>query len=219
MGWQEGEGLGKDATGITSHIKVKQRTEDEGIGHEKEGAKVAGDTWWANSLEKTMFLMNARKEEEKRLKKERKEEKKKRKKEEGGDETTSPSAKKPKKSKRKLSDSALLSSYVEKDAPTDSELMAATGGARFGMRAQFRAEGKWSRAEGDALKEEEGLVVAEWDGTGKAKILGRKEEKRLKKAEEEAAEAITEKDEVEHVADVDPPKKEKKEKKGKKEKK
>jgi len=55
---------------------------------------------------------------------------------------------------------------------TDEELFAATGGARFGMRAQRRAEGKWNRTEGISLETEiEAKNKMEWNGLGKAKLI------------------------------------------------
>ena len=55
---------------------------------------------------------------------------------------------------------------------TDEELFEATGGARFGMRAQRRAEGKWKRAEIISTEDEDqAKSKIEWNGLGKAKTL------------------------------------------------
>jgi len=55
---------------------------------------------------------------------------------------------------------------------TDEELFEATGGARFGMRAQRRAEGKWKRTEGISLETEiETKKKMEWNGLGEAKLI------------------------------------------------
>lgn len=57
---------------------------------------------------------------------------------------------------------------------TDEELFQATGGARFGMRAQRRAEGKWKRTESGeelALLNEKAAAGMEWNGRGEAKVV------------------------------------------------
>lgn len=56
---------------------------------------------------------------------------------------------------------------------TDEELFEATGGARFGMRAQTQQKGKWNRAEDAITKDEEDLAKAktEWDGMAAPKVL------------------------------------------------
>lgn len=64
---------------------------------------------------------------------------------------------------------------VQKVITTDEELFLATGGARFGMRAQYRAEGKWARTEkkdDDAISamEEKAQKSMEWNGLGEAKV-------------------------------------------------
>jgi Pin2-interacting protein X1 len=66
---------------------------------------------------------------------------------------------------------------------TDEELFAATGGARFGMRAQRRAEGKWKRTEsGQELAELEKKAQAsmEWNGRGDAKVVVLEKKKKRK---------------------------------------
>eukprot|EP00588_Corethron_pennatum_P015559 CAMPEP_0194268368 /NCGR_PEP_ID=MMETSP0169-20130528/2714_1 /TAXON_ID=218684 /ORGANISM="Corethron pennatum, Strain L29A3" /LENGTH=260 /DNA_ID=CAMNT_0039009581 /DNA_START=161 /DNA_END=943 /DNA_ORIENTATION=+ len=136
MGWKEGGGLGKDGSGISTHIRVKKREENIGIGQEKKKVEAAGDTWWSNSLESTLARLHAK--------------------------NANGSDNKKNKKKRK----------TPKRPPTDEELFAATGGARFGMRAQRRAEGKWKRTElCPELKRSEENVVMEWNGLGKAKVV------------------------------------------------
>jgi len=57
---------------------------------------------------------------------------------------------------------------------TDEELFQATGGARFGMRAQRRAHGKWKRTESSDIFhqiEQEAKQNIEWNGLGPAKII------------------------------------------------
>jgi Pin2-interacting protein X1 len=201
MGWKEGEGLGKHGSGIKTHIKAKKREEGQGLGQEKVATAVAGDTWWNSELEKTLYLIKQKKELKKKAEKEAKKAKKSKKEKkskkggadgggsegsddgsDGGDSDTGSPV------KLDIDESLLLQGFVDKGLPTDAELFNATGGARLGMRAQRRANGKWKRAEGEAIREEEGKVVAEWDGMGKANIVGKKEEKRKRKAEEKEAE-------------------------------
>jgi len=61
---------------------------------------------------------------------------------------------------------------AQKVITTDEELFIATGGARFGMRAQYRAEGKWARTEskGDDTMEKKAEKSMEWNGLGEAKV-------------------------------------------------
>lgn len=56
---------------------------------------------------------------------------------------------------------------------TDEELFEATGGARFGMRAQRRATGKWARTESSISEadEQEAQARVEWNGQGAAATL------------------------------------------------
>ncbi len=160
MGWKEGTGLGKKRDGMVSHIKVKQREENAGLGVEKERTRQMGveGMWWSNNVSDTLLKL-----QQQRVKKEESSKKKKKKKD------SKKSSKKEKKEKKKDSSSVLVAKVY-----TDEELFQATGGARFGMRAQRRAEGKWKRTEGsEDLKEWERQVKGkiEWNGLGKAKVL------------------------------------------------
>ena len=53
------------------------------------------------------------------------------------------------------------------------KLFQATGGARFGMRAQTRQQAKWKRAESNISAEEEEEVKrkVEWDGMAPPQVL------------------------------------------------
>lgn len=87
----------------------------------------------------------------------------------------SSSKKKSKKDKRKKEADKIF---------TDEELFQATGGARFGMRAQRRAEGKWKRTEsGLELQESEEKARSsmEWNGRGDARVVIVAEDKRKSK--------------------------------------
>jgi Pin2-interacting protein X1 len=153
MGWKEGTGLGKKRDGIVTHIKVQKREDLMGLGVEKERTRKLGTEgmWWSSNVSETLMKLQANKSDKKKSKKSKKDKKDKSK----------------KKSKKK-------SKEVSMKVYTDEELFEATGGARFGMRAQRRAEGKWQRTESSQhLKEweEEAKKKIEWNGLGKAKVL------------------------------------------------
>ena len=148
MGWTEGTGLGKRRDGMKEHVKIKQREDEMGLGREKMKAQEVADVWWKDSVGNTLAKLQK--------KKSAKDEKKKKK------------SKKEKKCVKK----------ERKMHFTDEELFEATGGARFGMRAQRRAEGKWKRTEsGHELTELEDKAKAsmEWNGRGNAQVLISKE--------------------------------------------
>lgn len=65
---------------------------------------------------------------------------------------------------------------------TDEELFEATGGARFGMRAQRRATAKWARTESQTEDDErEAREKIEWNGRGNAEVKLAEGEDRPKK--------------------------------------
>ena len=70
---------------------------------------------------------------------------------------------------------------------TDQELFEATGGARFGMRAQSRQTGKWQRTETNQ-GEDEALAKVEWDGMTAPKIVLKEEKSKKKRKREEDGE-------------------------------
>eukprot|EP00934_Nitzschia_sp_Nitz4_P005754 Nitzschia sp. Nitz4//scaffold18_size181773//173084//173809//NITZ4_001946-RA/size181773-processed-gene-0.73-mRNA-1//-1//CDS//3329540104//5744//frame0 len=145
MGWKEGEGLGKDRQGITTHIKVVKRADGVGLGSSSLDYAtqqiVGGNEWWKNSVGDTLAKLGKKKK--------------------GKD------GKDKKKKKRVY---------------TDEELFEATGGARFGMRAQTQQHGKWQRAESRISEEDEkdANQRLEWDGM-KAPVVLLKEEDSSKK--------------------------------------
>jgi Pin2-interacting protein X1 len=167
MGWTEGTGLGKNRDGIVSHIKVKQREENAGLGIEKELTRSMGADamWWSAHVSDTLHKLQQKTKQSKKENGDKKDKKnKKEKKKESKDK------KKESKKKKKSEDSTSAPKMY-----TDEELFQATGGARFGMRAQRRAEGKWARTESShSLKEWEEQVKSkgtEWNGLGKAKVV------------------------------------------------
>ena len=174
MGWSEGTGLGKKRDGMVTHIRTKKREESVGLGGEKKIVEEQSDMWWMDNVgstlarlqqakkRKSMSSDNGSDDDSKARKKAKKKSKKSKSK------SDKKEKKQSKKKKSKDSDSGEVKTY------TDHELFVATGGARFGMRAQRRAEGKWARTEsGSKLweEEEEARKKIEWNGLGSAKLL------------------------------------------------
>eukprot|EP00536_Pseudo-nitzschia_multiseries_P008904 jgi/Psemu1/257671/estExt_Genewise1Plus.C_2360014 len=146
LGWTEGTGLGKNRDGRAEHIRVTKRKDELALGASAAAIEldpVVTGDQWWKSS-------------------------KSKRKSRGGDgsddgsddDDNSKTKKKNKNKKRKLE-------Y------TDEELFEATGGARFGMRAQTQQKGKWNRAEDKISKEEEkeALAKTEWDGMAAPKVL------------------------------------------------
>lgn len=170
MGWREGTGLGKRRDGMQRHVAIKQREDEMGLGREKEKAREIGNVWWKDSVGGTLARLQQQKKNKTKEKgedgRDGDDEKKRRKDEK----------KREKKSKRTKSDedgsSSISTSAIR--TYTDEELFEATGGARFGMRAQRRAEGKWKRTEsGSELEEMErkAKLNMEWNGRGSARAV------------------------------------------------
>lgn len=61
MGWTAGTGLGKKGNGIVSHIKVKKRAENAGLGTERQAAERqhAAESWWKDSLGDALAKLGA----------------------------------------------------------------------------------------------------------------------------------------------------------------
>ena len=53
FGWKEGEGLGKNKSGITDVIQVKRREENKGLGKEEKKENWT-DKWWENTYDKVL---------------------------------------------------------------------------------------------------------------------------------------------------------------------
>jgi len=90
MGWSEEKGLGKNETGMVSHLKVKTR--EQGLGLGVEGIDVAGNKGWAETTSsfnavldilKSSYKGNERERKNKKEKKGKKEKKNKKEKVEG----------------------------------------------------------------------------------------------------------------------------------------
>ena len=178
MGWTEGTGLGKRRDGMKEHIKIKQREDEMGLGREKMKAMEVADVWWKDSVGDTLAKLQKRKSS-----------------------STNKDDKKEKKSKKKKKSDK----KERKRHYTDEELFEATGGARFGMRAQRRAEGKWKRTEsGEELLEQEKKARAsmEWNGRGNAQVLISKETSRSSSILEDEDDGETDVGATKNDADV-----------------
>ena len=164
MGWKEGTGLGKRRDGLVEHVKIKQREDEMGLGREKELARAVGDVWWKDSVGGTLAKLQAQKKKSSEKKKHSEKKKK-------------------KKCKKEKNKEQVVKSY------TDEELFEATGGARFGMRAQRRAEAKWKRTEsGNGLAELEKKAEAsmEWNGLGIAEVKLQQEQSNVEMKNQES---------------------------------
>lgn len=174
MGWTSGQGLGKNKQGMSSHIKVKKREDDVGLGHVKHELQTQ-QQWWNDSMGDVLSKLS------------------------GGS----------KKAKKKM---------------TDEDLYKATGGKRFGMRAQRKQKGKWARSETISEEaEKEAKSKVEWDGQGKAQIILKKDKKKKRKSEDDDEQPKKKKrkknkEVVAEGGDDASPKKKKKEKKSDKKK-
>jgi len=76
MGWSEGTGLGKNRDGISTHLKVKKRDEQTGLGTEKQRAEQAAmsESWWKDGIGDTLSKLSSirgKKKEGKKRKKQR----------------------------------------------------------------------------------------------------------------------------------------------------
>jgi Pin2-interacting protein X1 len=127
--------------------------------------------------------------------------------------------KKKKSSKKKKKEKKL--SKKRKIEYTDEELFEATGGARFGMRAQTQQRGKWNRAEDAITKDEEEKAISntEWDGMAAPKIVLSSSEKKKKRTkstnqkeaidESSSESSASKKDTTEDSSSSKPPKRKK----------
>lgn len=170
MGWKEGEGLGRRKNGIKSHLKARKRVEEEGLGHDKLKIVEASTQWWSVSINDTLARLQQLNQSQRSHGK---------KKDGDKEEQEENMRKKRGTKKRKKQGSHTVQSSTSVIAGTvrqytDEELFIATGGARFGMRAQRRAVAKWSRTEtGTQLQEMEKRAKQSivWDGRGQANFV------------------------------------------------
>lgn len=70
MGWTAGTGLGRKRDGMVSHIKVKKRVENAGLGTERQAAEQqqTAETWWKDSLGDTLAKLASKNGRKKRKK-------------------------------------------------------------------------------------------------------------------------------------------------------
>jgi Pin2-interacting protein X1 len=181
LGWKEGEGLGKNRDGISTHIRVHKRADEQGgLGKSTvdENLKI-GNEWWKDSVGDTLARLSAGKKKK---------------------------GKKDDKSKKR------------KKRFTDEELFEATGGSRFGMRAQAPQKGKWKRTETIAAEEEQKAKESvEWDGMTAPQVILSEPKKKKRKVEVEEETEEEKKKRKEEKKKRKEAKKKKSEKKSKKE--
>jgi len=167
LGWTEGTGLGKNRDGRAEHIRVTKRKDELALGASAAAIEldpvVTGDQWWKSSVGNTLARLA---EKNKKKKKSKKKSSKRKSRGSDGSSDSDDGGEKGKKKKSKKTKKRKLE-Y------TDEELFAATGGARFGMRAQTQQKGKWNRAEEKISEEEEKEAKAktEWDGMAAPKVI------------------------------------------------
>lgn len=162
MGWKEGQGLGKNETGISKHIVISKREDNVGLGVDNsKSASAVQDQWWHNSFSRTLASINITvsdsegeddgEKKSKKSKKDKKKDKKEKKKrsrdtsEENENSDNEDSNTKKKKRKDKVSANFTA---VPSETICYEELFKATGGARLGMRARREQKGKIMRTEG-----------------------------------------------------------------------
>ena len=71
LGWSEGKGLGKDESGIDTHIKVKKKDEATGLGLDQAVTeqRVASEQWWHDGFSQSLkALSNKKKKKSKKRK-------------------------------------------------------------------------------------------------------------------------------------------------------
>lgn len=143
MGWKEGQGLGKEETGIASHIVINKRDDNVGLGLESAiEADAVHEAWWHSAYAGNLDRFK-KKMKEKKSKSDKKDKKKSKKdKRISCKESTDGNVKSDKKRKR-----ATESLNEPLKIPSYDELFAATGGARLGMRARKEQKGKILRTE------------------------------------------------------------------------
>ena len=204
MGWTEGTGLGKKRDGMKSHVKIKKREDNMGLGQEKVQTKEMENVWWKDSVGGTLARLQANKKKKNDNKKSISEKKKKNKKDKK-------SKKKSKQESSSSEDSVAIKTY------TDEELFEATGGARFGTKGGRRAEGKHKRTESSAeltVLEQKAKASMEWNGRGDAQVvIDKKKQKKKRKHADDTSEGdsssnvvspnISEEEEVERTTSDD----------------
>lgn len=160
MGWKDGEGLGKEKQGLKSHIKVVKKLESSGLGLDESTKVLQSQTehWWHDDFSNHLkqFKIGNKSIDSISKSKSNKKKKNKRKLDETLSSTTYDDDDKvndletddknssSKKSKKK---SKVTTDLPSSGPPSYEELFKATGGARLGMRARAKQDGKHKRTE------------------------------------------------------------------------
>jgi G-patch domain len=149
MGWSSGEGLGKNRQGIQTHVRIQTRDEQVGLGHVLASSTNDNHGWWNDSMGEIFSKLQQTSTK------------------------TGKTKKKKKKTKTKTKEKLIMSTSFSSNPITDEDLFRATGGKRFGMRAQRKQIGKWARTESNLSiqEEEEVKKKLEWNGRGQATVV------------------------------------------------
>eukprot|EP01039_Chlorochromonas_danica_P008443 gene8443-9309_t len=158
MGWKEGQGLGRNSDGISSHVKIDKREDNLGLGLGKESkdapsASALSENWWHTDFSSKLKKFSSAIKVDKDKKKSKKRDRDSRQEEEEEGSDSERRAKKKKSKKEKKAKREKEAKEVEEESPEEAaldyqELFKATGGARLGMRARRDQKGKISRTEG-----------------------------------------------------------------------
>ncbi|CAN0055314.1 unnamed protein product [Laminaria digitata] len=65
MGWQEGQGLGKDAQGRATYVQVKKKDDNAGLGKEKAQQNNVNDQWYFDAFDSALANMGGKKKKKK----------------------------------------------------------------------------------------------------------------------------------------------------------
>jgi Pin2-interacting protein X1 len=167
MGWKEGEGLGKNADGLSSHITMSKREDNLGLGLGQESKdevapNALAEHWWhmdfsaklrafSNSIQtdgdkKARKNKKRKRDNENDSNKSSKKSKKSSKKDEAESKEGEAGEGQEKKTKKAKHNHDVVT--FEDGSLNYKELFKATGGARLGMRARREQKGKLLRTEG-----------------------------------------------------------------------
>jgi Pin2-interacting protein X1 len=133
-GWTKGTGLGKKEDGMVSHIRVKKKIDQEGIGFDVSNkSQDWNQQWWLNTYKSDIVSKTI-----------------------GGKAAVSLQSDSESDSDSDSSKSEPKQKSFDSSQPSWEDLFKATGGARLGMRARIDQPGKWNRvSDKDVLKQEQ----------------------------------------------------------------
>lgn len=65
MGWEEGQGLGKDKQGRATYVQVKKKDDNSGLGKEKAQQNNVNDQWYFDAFDSALANMGGKKKKKK----------------------------------------------------------------------------------------------------------------------------------------------------------